>query len=90
MDEQELDLALEPALDIIDRATMALQLSRIVNSPVDSVEHARQAHVAFETALFALFALPRVIRTTTAWQHWIEESRHGIALASEYLKRHGA
>ncbi len=90
MDEQELDLALEPALDTIDRATMALHLSRMVESPGDSIEQAQQAYAAFETALRSLFALPRVIQTTNAWQHWSEEARHGVALASEYLQHLGA
>lgn len=90
MDEKELDLALEPALDDIDRATMALHLSRMVAPPGDGIEQAQQAYAAFEAALLALFALPRVMQTTTAWQHWSEEARHGIAVASDYLQRLGA
>ncbi len=90
MDEQELDLALEPALDNIDRATVALHLSLMVDSPGDGIEQAQQAYDAFETALLALVALPRVLQTTIAWQHWSEEARHGIAVASDYLPRLGA
>lgn len=90
MDEQDIDLVLEPALDSIDRATLALHLSRMACSHADRVDQARQAYATFEAALQTLLVLPRMIRRTTTWQHWVAEARHGRTLAGEDIDRLGA
>lgn len=90
MDENELDMALEPALDSIDRATLALHLSRMARARVDRVEHARVACATFDAAIQELCTLSQEIQRTDAWRHWAEEARHCRTLAREELQRLGA
>ncbi len=89
MDEHELDLALEPALDSIDRATLALHMSRMVRRRADRIEQARVACATYEEALKALSALSQEVQRTQAWQHWAEEARHCLMLARNDLRRLG-
>lgn len=90
MDEHELDLALEPALDNIDRATLALHMSRMVRRHADRIEQARVACATYEEALRALKALPQEIQSTDAWRNWTEEAQHCLTLAGTDLRRLGA
>lgn len=89
MDEQELDMALEPALDNIDRATLALHLSRMLPVPQERIEQAQRACTTFETALRQLHALSPDVRATTAWQHWEEDAQHGFDFARVTLDQLG-
>lgn len=89
MDEQELDMALEPALDSIDRATLALHLSRMLSLPMERIEQAQQACTTYKSALRQLHTLSPDVRATTAWQHWEEEARHGFDFARATLDQLG-
>jgi hypothetical protein len=90
MDEPELDAALEPALDGIDRATLALHMSGMARRRVDRIEQARVACATYEEALKTLSALSQEVQRTQAWQHWTEEARHCLTLARNNLQRPGA
>lgn len=90
MDERELDVVLESALDSIDRATLALHMSRMVRTRADRIEQARVACATYEEALRVLSTLSREVQRTEAWQHWVAEARHCLTLVQADLQRLGA
>lgn len=84
-DETATDRALEPALDAIDRATLALHLSHNVAAAAERIERARQAHDSFKLALDELENLvadDATYRENEAWQIWRDEAATGHRAAS--------
>ncbi len=76
-----IDLALETALDTIDRATIALHLSHNVSSARERLERAHQARDGFAVALVELNEANPAIKTTEAWREWYEETQSSYQAA---------
>ncbi|MEO7002274.1 MAG: hypothetical protein ABI068_10625 [Ktedonobacterales bacterium] len=78
--------ALEPALDAIDRATLALTLSHQIVPHAERLERARAAAQAFTDALSELDEIEEhAIRSSEPWRIWQSEARRGLAEAQERL-----
>jgi hypothetical protein len=87
-EDTETDLALELALEALDRATLALNLSHHVGASTERVERARQARDAFQSSLDELDELAEQdasYRQNEAWQEWRAEADAGYRTASQRL-----
>src|SRR5436190_23094659 len=78
-----LDIALENALEIIDRAMLALHLSHNLGDDVERISSAGLALDGFRAALTALDEVEDEVRSTETWHVWHEEAQRGIAVARE-------
>jgi hypothetical protein len=81
--ETAIDLALETVLATIDRATIALHLSRNVSSARERLERANQARDGFAVALVELNEANAAIKSTEAWREWYEETQSSYQAASD-------
>jgi hypothetical protein len=88
-DSTDLDVRFEKALDALDRATLALHLSRSSERYQDQIDHAQQAHDKFCTALRLLGTADPHEREDEAWQLWHAEAQEGRTAAAEILARFG-
>ncbi len=85
-DDEAIDRALEVALDMIDRATLALTMSYQIAPHAEQIERARAAEHAFRGALIALDEIDvREIRSSEPWRVWQAEAQRGLAEAQERL-----
>jgi len=85
--EEAITRALEPALDAIDRATLALTMSHQIAPHAERLERARAAERAFADALSELDEIEEpAIRSSEPWQVWQAEARRGLAEAQERLE----
>lgn len=87
-EESEIDQALEPALEALDRATLALNLSHHVAVSTERIERARQACDTFQSSLHELDELAAHDATylqNEAWQEWRAEAEGGFHAANERL-----
>lgn len=75
--------ALAPALDAIDRATLAIQLSYAASVSAERLAQARTARDAYSDALAELDEQTAAIRASDIWQAWHDEARHGYDEADE-------
>jgi hypothetical protein len=85
----DLDTRFEKALDALDRATLALHLSRSSDRFQDQIDHARQAHDKFATALHLLETADARERDDDAWHVWHAEARQGREAAAQILAQFG-
>lgn len=76
---------LETAITYIDRATIALHMSRGVQSAMERSEQARLARSYFDDALQELADFPAAIRATEDWQMWQAEAQRGMTAATKIL-----
>lgn len=74
---EEFDPVFEAALDIIDRATIALYLSADAATPFERAESARQARDGFAAALALLDALPLAFQGGEIWNVWHTAAQQG-------------
>jgi hypothetical protein len=88
-EENEIDAVLEPALTAIDRATIALHLSRDVISSLERSQRAHQARQDFKTALIELAEIEEHIKATDAWYVWHDEAQKGLESANERIAELG-
>jgi hypothetical protein len=84
-DKPELDAPLERALTALDRATLALTLSRDVQDHWERTEHLRQAESGFERALAQLDGAAQVIKQTASWKLWHEEAYQSLMIIVQQL-----
>lgn len=95
--EEEIDDALEGALTLIDRATLALHLVRDVIPREERLERAREARDAYALALQQLAAFEQRLEATPAWEpvraatqerlaYWRGECEAGLASANRRLE----
>jgi hypothetical protein len=82
---EEFDPAFETALDIIDRATIALHLSADAATPFERAEMARQARDGFAAALAMLEALPPAFQGHEVWEVWHTTALQGHDAANKRL-----
>lgn len=87
--ESDVDLALELALETIDKATIDLQLSYHVKSHAERIGRVRQARDGFNVALAELEEADEDIQATEAWREWYDEARRGLSAAAERLEALG-
>ena len=85
-----IDLELEAALDIIDRATLALHLSYNVTLHTERIGRAQQALAIFEAALAELDELEGDVKATDAWHKWYDEAQKGLNATNKRLEELGA
>lgn len=81
--DEHIKVALADALDTIDRATLALQLSYSAQVSAERLAQARAARDAYSDALAALDEQTTAIRASALWQVWHVEARHGHDEADE-------
>jgi len=79
------DMALERVLDVIDRAILALHLSRNTSDGVERIRFAKQALDGFTAAQSSLDQVEDEVRASESWHVWHEEVRKGIASSQELL-----
>ena len=84
-EETEIDSQLEGALNAIDRSTLALHLSRHVQTQAERREHLRQAREYFGSALAQLEAAEAALQASAAWRMWHDEATRGLASANQRL-----
>ncbi len=92
-EEASFDYTLKPALKALDRAIIALHLSRYVDSPEEQVEQTRQARDSFVIALRQLEELGEsngTIKASSEWQEWHTMAQNGLANAEKCLLLSGA
>lgn len=80
-----LDEALEDALEAIDRATLAWQLSYRVEAPLERVGQLRQACDCFRQGLRLLAEANPAVQQTATWQVWQQEASRGLEQTSQRL-----
>lgn len=93
MDEEfreVIDLALESALEMIDRATLALYLSRHTTTCAQRLKFAQQALDTFAASLVQLEQMKEEMRVTESWQVWYEEAQKGLVSAKALFTKSGA
>jgi hypothetical protein len=78
-----IDMALEQALDVMDRAILALHLSRNTSDGAERIRFAGQALNGFTAAQSTLDQAEDEVRATETWQVWYEEVRKGIVSSRE-------
>lgn len=79
--------ALEPALDAIDRATLALAMSHQHAPTSEQIERAQTAEHAFSEALSILDEIEEhAIRDSEPWRAWQAEAKRGLVEAQERLE----
>jgi hypothetical protein len=71
----DVDMALDTALDAIDRGIMALHLSRNVLSAMDRLEQMYRARDNFAVALAELEEADNAIQVTEVWRMWYNEAK---------------
>jgi len=89
-DTEELgDAAFEEALDRIDRATLALHLSRQATTPEAQRAHAEEAAESFAVAATLLQRVQYPAHDSDEWRAWDEEARHGRQVAEMLRDQNG-
>ena len=88
-DDANIDITLEGALTAIDRATLALTLSRDVDDHWERIDRLRQAERGFETALAWLDGATASIKHSSSWKLWHDEAYHNLTLVIQQLALHG-
>lgn len=83
--ENEIDRKLGSALTTIDRATLALHLSRNADSQAERVERAQQARDGFISALTQLDNAAANLKAGDAWHAWHNEAQNGFTTAQHRL-----
>jgi hypothetical protein len=83
--ESEIDRKLGSALTTIDRATLALHLSRNADSQAERVERAQQAREGFISALTQLEKAAANLKAGDAWHAWHDEAQNGLITAQNRL-----
>lgn len=89
LEDDELSIVLETALDAIDRGSNALSLSTSVNSYTEQVRQARQALDYYGEAMKGLQRASRAIRRLPGWQQWHDEAQKGFGAARGQLDKLG-
>ena len=87
--ESEIDRKLGSALTTIDRATLALHLSRNADSQAERVERAQQAREGFISALTQLDNAAANLKAGDAWHAWHDEAQNGLVTAQHRLSSLG-
>lgn len=85
-DYDESDLALEAAIEAIDKGTIALHLSYNVSSHTERVERAQEARYHFEAAQAELDEVDDDIRQLAAWKYCNQEAQSRLAEADQRLE----
>ena len=89
-DYDENDLALESAIEAIDKGTIALHLSYSVSSHTERIERAQEAHHHFEVAQAELDEIDDDIRMLASWKYCHNEAQNRLNEVSERLDELGA
>ncbi len=89
-DYDENDLALESAVEAIDKGTMALHLSYSVSSHTERIERAQEARHHFEGAQAELDEVDDDIRALTSWKYCHNEAHNRLVEVNERLEDLGA
>ncbi len=87
--ESEIDRKLGSALTTIDRATLALHLSRNADSQAERVERAQQAREGFISALTQLDNAAANLKAGDAWHAWHDDAQNGLVTAQHRLSSLG-
>jgi hypothetical protein len=87
-EETEIDLALEPALEAFDRATIALHMST-VNAQTERIKYAREALAGFKMALAELDDVENIVGSTISYQTWRVDIENGLLTAEKRLEELG-
>ena len=92
LQEVTFELLLASALDAIDQATIALQLSKNLSTNTDRITYLRQAQHCFQTALTELNDLDEGLdsQNREIWQVWHDEAEKGLEQVEELLEDLGA
>lgn len=83
------DTAYEEALDLIDRATLALHLSREAKTPEARKTHAEEAAETFTRAKRLLQTAQLPAHESDEWRGWDQEVAAGLASANALLAQPG-
>ena len=89
-DYDENDLALESAIESIDKGTIALHLSYSVSSHTERIERALEARHHFEVAQVELDEVDDDIHMLTSWKYCHTEAQSRLIEANERLDDLGA
>jgi hypothetical protein len=89
-DYDESDLALESAIEAIDKGTIALHLSYNVSSHIERIERAQEACHHFEVAQAELDEVDDDMRMLAAWKYCSEEAQSRLIEVNERLEELGA
>jgi hypothetical protein len=85
-EDDALDTLLEWTRQLVDKAEMALHMSRHVNAHGERVERAREARTHYEEALAELEEADNHIRALRVWQNCYKTVQKGLATANERLE----
>jgi hypothetical protein len=89
VEDSDIDMLIETALDALDRGTEMLQLSYEVRSPSDSVKKTLQASQCFQEAIDELQYADRGIRQLPSWKHWYSRAQQGMKMVRDRQKELG-
>lgn len=89
VENTDIDILIEAALDALDRGNEMLQLSYQELSHTDAVNKTRQASQYFQEAIDELQTATRSIRQLTSWQNWYHRAQQGLTLAHDRQKELG-
>lgn len=82
----ESDLALEAAIEHVEKGTTALHLSRNVSSHSERVERTKEARSHFEAALAELEEVDGDMQLLAAWSYYQTEAQNRLAEVEERLE----
>ncbi len=82
----ESDLALEAAIERIEKGTTALHLSHHISSHSERIERTKEARSHFEAALAELDEVDDDMRMLAAWSYYQAEAQSRLAEAEERLE----
>lgn len=85
-DYDESELALESAIDTINKGTIALHLSYNVSSHTERIERAQEARHHFEVALAELGEVDDDIRMLASWKYCYNEAQKRLIEINERLE----
>ncbi len=83
------DAHFEQALDLLDRACLALALSRDASSPQDRIIHAYEAAGGFARALQCLQNCQSPSHESREWRYWYDEAETGRQMAQALQQAEG-
>lgn len=88
--EMEGDKLFAQALDLVDRAILAVHVSKNAASPQAQIAHAREALVTFTRSLALLQQCQFPPPESENWRYWYNEAINGQKLAEALLQIEGA
>lgn len=81
VENADIDVLIELALDALDRGTEMLELSHENLSHSDAIKKTLQAYRCFQEAVDELQTVERSIRQLPSWKNWYNRAQEGLVMA---------